>query len=160
MLADKKDSLDQRVERWRQDVSSSAGDETAPASPIVKSEDEPEMSTPRKREKKSLLRTMSAEERIQYLEDLKKSTKQTAQVFIMDPDDIPRALEGAKKQGFYAGTHTPAQGDEAFLVIGMDQRAVEKLLESVRSDQSSPMRRGVAGAVVGAVAMWAGLAYS
>lgn len=160
MLDDKKDPLGQRIERWRKDVPPSIpGDCTPAALPHVKLE-ERDISTPRKREKKPLLRTMSTEERLGFLENLKQNTKHTAQVFIMNPKEIPQALEGATELGFYGGAHTPAQGGDAFLVIGMDKTAVDRLLQTVRAEQGSPVKSRVASAVAGAVAMWAGLAYS
>ena len=156
----KKDTLGERIEQWRKDVPpSTLGDQTPPTSPQVKME-RLSPSTPRQREKKPLLRTMSTEERIAFLEHLKYNTKRTAQVFIMNPDEIPQALEGAKRQGLHGGMHQPAHGGDAFLVIGADKETVDRLLETVRAEQGSPVRNQVAGAVVGAVAMWAGLAYS
>lgn len=103
---------------------------------------------------------MSQEERYNFLERLKQSTKRTAQVFIMEKSEVRTALDGAAKQGFHGGACIPAQGRDAFLVLGMDREAVSTLLETVKSEHGSPVRHGVAGAVVGAVAMWAGLAYS
>ena len=62
--------------------------------------------------------------------------------------------------GTHGGAYAPAQGRDAFLVLGMDRGAVDTLLESVQREHGSVMKNRVAGAVVGAVAMWAGLAYS
>ena len=103
--------------------------------------------------------TMSMEERCNFLERLKQNTKHTAQVFIMDRNDAWGALGEAHRQGFHGEVHAPSHGD-AFLVLGMDREAVDALLETVRTGRGSPMKNCVAGAVVGAAAVWAGLAYS
>jgi len=93
------------------------------------------------------------------MEKLKQNTKHTAQVFIMDRNEALGSLDEARRQGFHGGVHLPSQGD-AFLVLGMDREAVDALLETVRAERGSPMKNCVAGAVVGAAALWAGLAFS
>ena len=100
------------------------------------------------------------EERYNFLESLKQSTKRTAQVFIMEKNEVRAAREGARKQGLHGGACVPPQSKDAFLVLGMDREAVDTLLDKVTSEHGSAVKHGVAGAVVGAVAMWAGLAYS
>lgn len=166
---DKKAGLDQRIERWRAGVEGPPTEyEPAPTQPnspetkpakLEEEEDAAGLSTPRRRDPKPLLRSMSAEERLLFLEGLKHSTKQTAQVFIMDRSEVQEALRGARKQGFHGGVCLPTQGD-ALLVLGMDKEAVDTLLQRVRSEQGSPLRNRVAGAMAGAAAMWTALAYS
>jgi hypothetical protein len=159
---DEKTVLRRRIERWRHGIPADAT-ASAPNTPRPKHEELPETSSataPLVRQPKPLPHTMSMEERYNFLEKLKQSTKRTAQVFIMEKSEAQPALDGAKKQGFHGGACIPAQGQDAFLVLGMDKEAVDTLLETVRSEHGSPVKHGVAGAVVGAVAMWAGLAYS
>lgn len=160
-LDNEKDSLTCKVERWLKSVLPSEPGELDPSSPRVKHEEvEETVVTGRSRQPQPLLRSMSMEERLNFLDKLKQNTKHTAQVFIMDRNEALGALDEARRQGFYGGAHVPSQGGDAFLVLGMDREAVDALLETVRAERGSPMKNCVAGAVAGAAAMWAGLAYS
>lgn len=159
MLDNEKDSLTRKVERWLKSVPSDPG-ELEPSSPRVKYEEMEETITGHSRQPRPLSRTMSMEERLSFLERLKQNTKHTAQVFIMNREDAEAALVEAQRQGFHGGVHTPSPTGDTVLVLGMVREAVDALLETVRAERGSPMKNCVAGAVVGAAAMFAGLAYT
>ncbi|KAJ8087045.1 hypothetical protein PM082_005870 [Marasmius tenuissimus] len=116
-------------------------------------------------EKKPLDRTMSMEARALYLDKLEG--KATAQ-FFMVPDAEVADFQDQVPKGLFirtlpAGAENPGHN---IIVIGRNEGDVEKLYQSLKKDGEPTRRRSsgfgmaASGAVVGAVATFAGLAYT
>jgi len=111
-----------------------------------------------------LVRSMSIEERDMFISNLTQSSGAIAHV--VPAGDVHNLQAYAIKIGFHARVvvNKDKLNTEAVLVLGRDERAVQRLYEKVEMDrkQGSAGRLGAAagGAMVGAVGAFAGLAFS
>ncbi|KAF9498709.1 hypothetical protein BDN71DRAFT_1443119 [Pleurotus eryngii] len=119
-----------------------------------------------------LVRTMSMEERSNFV-DFITNTPEAAQVYRLPKADIPAIKKSATASGYFALTVdivNDSQGgelEEGYLVLGKDDRAVRRLMQSVYYDElkklgggKSSLKAAAGGAVVGAVATFTGLAFA
>ncbi|KAK1224506.1 hypothetical protein PQX77_012585 [Marasmius sp. AFHP31] len=116
-------------------------------------------------ETKPLDRTMSMEARALYLDKLEG--KATAQFFMVSDAEVADVQDQVPKGLFIrtlpAGAGNPGQN---IIVVGRNEGDVEKLYQSLKKDGEPTRRRSsgfgmaASGAVVGAVATFAGLAYT
>lgn len=118
-----------------------------------------------------LVRTMSMEERSHFV-DFITNTPEAAQAYRLPKADIPAIKKSAAVSGYFALTVdivNDSQGgelEEGYLVLGKDDRAVRRLMQSVYYDElkksgggKSSLKAAAGGAVVGAVATFTGLAF-
>ena len=111
-----------------------------------------------------LVRSMSIEQRDAFLSDLTQTSGAIAHV--VPAGDVHNLQASAIKIGFHARVvvNKDKLNTEAVLVLGRDERAVQRLYEKVEMErkQGSTSRLGAAagGAMVGAVGAFAGLAFS
>ncbi|KAF7432787.1 hypothetical protein PC9H_004730 [Pleurotus ostreatus] len=118
-----------------------------------------------------LVRTMSMEERSNFV-DFITNTPEAAQVYRLPKADIPAIKKSATVSGYFALTVdivNDSQGgelEEGYLVLGKDDRAVRRLMQSVYYDElkksgggKSSLKAAAGGAMVGAVATFTGLAF-
>lgn len=114
---------------------------------------------------KHLMRSMSVEERDEFLNNLVKTSKAPpATAFVLPIGETLSAQSAANKLGFYSRVFDLNNG-EGWLFIGMNREAVEDLFTGVESGVKKNVGGGgfkaVAGGVVaGAVATWTGLAFA
>jgi hypothetical protein len=117
----------------------------------------------------ALSRTWSTEERTAFLDDLVKvATSPPTTVYRFPLSDIDTFQHSAMKLGFYSRIIEDVDGVHGSLILGRDKHAVEEVFYGVTRGVEgeagkSGNGRGTAfagGAVVGAVATFAGLAYS
>ncbi len=119
-----------------------------------------------------LVRTMSMEERYNFV-DFITNTPEAAQVYRLPKADIPAIKKSATTSGYFALTVdivNDSQGgevEEGYLVLGKNDRAVRRLMQSVYYDElkksgggRSSLKAAAGGAVVGAVATFTGLAFA
>lgn len=118
-----------------------------------------------------LVRSMSVEERHDYLTHLTTTARfAPASVFVLPIDEIPGEQRAAHKLGFYARAVDVADGQGlGWLIIGMEEQAVQdlylKLTGTIHGGVKANGEGGkglavVGGAVAGAVITFTGLAYS
>lgn len=110
-----------------------------------------------------LARSMSVEERHTFLNNLAATSQAPpATVFVLPIAEIPAEQQSAMKLGFYCRSVVLMNG-LGWLIIGMDQQAVEGLFASVQGTakgiSGGALRAAAGGAVAGAVATWTGLAF-
>jgi len=111
-----------------------------------------------------LARSMSFEQREMFISNL--TTASDATVYVLPSADIHSIHAFATKLGFHAriAMSMDANDPQGFLVLGRDEKAVQKLFKKVEVESkkapSSRFRVAAGGAVVGAVGAWAGLAFT
>ncbi|KAH7931182.1 hypothetical protein BV22DRAFT_1027413 [Leucogyrophana mollusca] len=116
---------------------------------------------------KPLGRTMSVEERSEFIGNLTKTSDVApAMLFSVDTSELENVQQGARKVGFHVHALPGEQEGQTWLILGRDPKAVEFLAlrfkeETKKKKQSAgTMRAAAGGALVGAVATWTGLAFS
>lgn len=118
----------------------------------------------RVKQAKPLGRTMSMEERDNFLQHMQQNAKAGAQVFTMPRELLEDSVKQAQKVGFHAASfwREDEQAGDGYIVLGMDKGAVRDLVKqaAVEGKAASPLKTGMAGAAAGAVAMLATLAYA
>ncbi|KAI0322493.1 hypothetical protein OF83DRAFT_1093551 [Amylostereum chailletii] len=115
-----------------------------------------------------LTRTESEVEREVFLDRLGQISKHSpAAVYVVPTADLVVVTASARKLRYCTRTVTPgspaSMGTDSFLVIGMDEEAVNVLYDRLSSDGRSGKRvlnAAAGGAVAGAVATFTGLAFS
>ncbi|KAG6813032.1 hypothetical protein H0H92_014566 [Tricholoma furcatifolium] len=109
-----------------------------------------------------LSRSMSAAERDTFLASLTNASDAT--VYLVSRDDIHNVHADAIKVGFYARIilGKDSRDPQGLLVLGRNEGAVKRLYEQVEIERknSTGFRAAAAGAVVGAVGAFAGLAFA
>jgi hypothetical protein len=111
-----------------------------------------------------LIRSMSLEQREDFVSNLR--TASDATVYIVPSADIRDIQTSAVKLGFHAKIIVSAddKDPEALLVLGGEEKSVQTLFNRVEKESKKPsagrLRVAAGGAVVGAVGAWAGLAFS
>jgi hypothetical protein len=111
-----------------------------------------------------LARTMSMEERTDFLDGLSELSRgPPATVYVIHAHELRQIAESAMKLGFHTGTVPPKRGsgEEWLLILGRDFGAVQGLLARLSGDGAPPqsgIRAMAGGAVAGAVATFTGLA--
>ncbi|KII94655.1 hypothetical protein PLICRDRAFT_187130 [Plicaturopsis crispa FD-325 SS-3] len=109
-----------------------------------------------------LARSMSVEERQNFLEGLKDTAKAApATVYSLAVDEIAATQQSAAKIGFHSRALKGEDGD-GLLIIGCDEAAVCALFDRLKNPtkQGGAMRAVAGGAAMGAIGTWAGLAFS
>lgn len=118
---------------------------------------------------KHLMRSMSVEERDEFLNSLVKTSRSPpATAFVLPVGEILTAQLSASKLGFHTRVyeqHDLKKSGEGWLFIGMDRQAVEDLFISVESGAKKNVggvgfKAVASGVVAGAVATWTGLAFA
>lgn len=114
---------------------------------------------------KHLMRSMSVEERHDFLDGLVRTSKAPpASVFVLPMGEIQSTEISATHLGFHCRTIDLGNG-EGWLIMGMEMKAVEVLFTSVQGDASKKnggccFKAAAGGAVAGAVATWTALAFA
>lgn len=113
---------------------------------------------------KHLMRSMSADERHEFLNDLVKTSKAPpATVFVLPMGEIHMVQRSARSLGFHSHV-VPFGNGEGWIIIGMDGQAVEDLCGKVeigvKDEYGGKLKAAAGGAFAGAVATWTGLAFS
>jgi len=115
---------------------------------------------------KDLMRSMSVEQRDEFLNNLVKTSKAPpATAFVLPADEILTAQLSANKLGFYTRVFDLKKSGEGWLFIGMDKQSVDDLFAGVESGAKKDVGGGgfkavASGVVAGAVATWTGLAFA
>ncbi|TFK25987.1 hypothetical protein FA15DRAFT_321386 [Coprinopsis marcescibilis] len=142
------------------------------------------------REVKPLARSMSMEERQMFVSCLGAASNLRATIYVLPKADIEEVARAALDIGFAAhiATNENEDDDQALLILGSQEVEVEKLTKRIeeveeakqggrvtcsasssspsytpekpRSTSTSAFKAAAGGAVVGAVGLWAGLAFS
>ncbi|PSR73425.1 hypothetical protein PHLCEN_2v10717 [Hermanssonia centrifuga] len=162
------DEVNERVTRWQEEVATprKAGQAGSVPERLVTQSPTPAPEIPRRRQSQTLHRTLSAEERQNFLQRLATATKSSpANVYVLNATDIPGMAKEAKERGFYARTFIPkeqsADEKQGLLVLGRNREAVDALLDKSAADTATNgFKSCVAGVVVGAVATWGSLAFA
>ncbi|KZP21544.1 hypothetical protein FIBSPDRAFT_860491 [Athelia psychrophila] len=110
-----------------------------------------------------LVHSMSIEERHDYLNHLTTTAcAAPASLFVLQSAEIAGEQRAAHKLGFYSRSVDLANG-LGWLIIGMDDKAVQDLYRAIQAAEKGPGGRSMAvmgGAVAGAVITFTGLAYA
>lgn len=144
-------------------------EEHSPTAPILTNDDGPIMaptqdstSSASAQTIQPLNRTMSMEQRETFFSNLEKNSNAT--IYVAPRDDIYNIQADAIKVGLYTrivlGRDTTDPQD--FLILGRDEAAVKRVHDQLEGERkhSANIRAATAGAVVGAVGAFAGLAFS
>jgi hypothetical protein len=149
--------------------------------PISPSSDVPSpVPTPKKTRTRPLVRSMSMEQRDEFLSRL--GPVSSAMIHVLPKADIYAIADAAQKLGFIAAvaTNNNEEDEESLLVLGREEVEVAKLLALVQRAEdtkirqtnskdsatekprssSSTMKVAAGGVVAGAVGTWMGLAFS
>ncbi|KAI0939907.1 hypothetical protein AcV5_001153 [Taiwanofungus camphoratus] len=161
------------VDRWRSSLVTPAksksraspsvvpitgGQETRPTSPVHPQD---RLSAPQ-----HVSRSLGTEQKENFVAGL----KETARVYEVAVDQVLGLKETAKKFGFHVQVLMPAKSSKGkprfgLLVLGRDRKAVDELFVRCRDERKDGhcarglVAAGGAGAVMGALSTWTGLAY-
>ncbi|THH16414.1 hypothetical protein EW146_g4221 [Bondarzewia mesenterica] len=118
---------------------------------------------------RSLIRSMSMEERHSFLDGLAEISKAPPMsVYVVPAADLPVVQQSAAKLGFHTRVLTPQKGSgeaDGLIVIGKDAMTVDdvfgRLSQGVQKSSGKwGFKTAAGGAMVGAVAAFTGLAFS
>ena len=110
-----------------------------------------------------VVRTMSMEQRDTFVSNLTSSSDAT--IYVLPSSDIHSIQASAIKLGLHARIvlSVDKNDPQGLLVLGQDEKAVQKLYKKVETESkksASRVRAAAGGAVVGVVGAWAGLAFA